>query len=64
MKRESERVVELTEAESVVKDWFDSLLDNGMGIEQAILEITNSVPIHGTTWDIINDQEFRGWLRS
>lgn len=56
------RTVELTDAETVVKEWYDALLDNGMSPEDAIYEIETSVPHRGATWSVLQDRVFWEYL--
>lgn len=62
MKRINARTVELTGAEQVVKEWYDSLLDIGYSHTSACEAILHRVPIDGTTWHTLNQQDFRDWL--
>lgn len=64
MKRDKDdpQVVELTEAEQVVHEWYMSLLDVGYGHHEAAERILTCVPIDKATWNVLNNQQFRDWL--
>lgn len=62
MKQINDREVELTEAEQVVHEWYQSLLDAGYGHHEAATQILDRVPIDKTTWRLLNQQDFRDWL--
>jgi hypothetical protein len=52
-----DRTVELTDAEIVVKDWHDSLLDRGMGLASAVVFIKDSVPQESLTHRLVTYME-------
>lgn len=56
------RTVVLTDAEMVVKEWVDALLDEGLGVQAAIDKIEMSVPRHGKTWTALRDRVFFEYL--
>lgn len=62
MNRLSDVTVELTDAERVVKDWFNSLLDTGHSHASAIEQILLRTPVDGVTWKVLEDEEFRKYL--
>lgn len=54
--------VQLTQAEKVIKEWVDVLVDQGLGPVEAVDRIMATVPVHGSTWTLIANDEFRNWL--
>lgn len=57
MKIIDDRTVELTDAELVVKDWHDSLVDRGLGLSSAVIYIKDSVPATSLAWRLVDYME-------
>lgn len=62
MKRIDNDTVELTDAEKIVKEWHESLLDTGYSHAAADEQILLRTPTDGMTWKVLADMEFRKWL--
>ncbi len=56
------QIVELSEGEQIVHEWYMSLLNMGWSHGEAVERILTSVHICGPTWSALNNQEFRDWL--
>lgn len=63
MKQREDGMIEFTDAELVILEWYSSLLDKGMGHDKALKEIRESVPQPGAVSKILQNGEFRSYLR-
>lgn len=62
MKFIEQNTVELTDAERVVLDWHNSLLDTGYSTHAAVEQILLRTPTDGATWKLLEDDDFRRYL--
>lgn len=62
MERINDREVELTDAESVVHDWFQSLLSEGKDMVDAYFWIVDRVTDDSMSMKILKDVDFCRWL--
>lgn len=63
MERRNDGMIEFTDAELVILEWYSSLLDSGFDHEKALEKIRESVPNPGMTQRILQNGAFRAFLR-
>lgn len=62
MKINEDGSIELTEGETVVKEWHESLLDVGHSHGAASEQILLRTPTNGKAWEILGNDDFRKYL--
>lgn len=58
----NEQTVKMTEAEWVVREWHDTLMDVGFNQAEALREIEERIPQGSKTENLLKDPDFRAYL--